>query len=465
MSEDSQWDAFKKALNEKLDALRTHWKSEVTSDLSAYRIILPVQISNLTEWWVAQQSDAKAFLANRNAKMEMAALGIATEFICDSKAKLDSLYTEILPLLQKKDLDFRVYGGFAFDFDHEIVTEWKSFGLGHFFIPLFEVHDRHDEGQYFICNCIWNHELDLDFYIDFLKLSANKLFFNEKSLAKNNSKLLNESNTPNEIGWGSYFKEIQNFISMGESQKIVPAVCKEMVFDQKISPEYCFANLRLAAPDCYHFYFQFKQDTAFLGATPEMLFYRKGKQLLSEAIAGTRVRGETKEEDLELGNSLLKSRKDIGEHRFVTEYLTDHLQDVMEIMQVSEEPQLLKLSRLQHLQQQVTGLLKDQVTDEDLLNLLHPTPAVCGVPTLKAKKFIAEHEEFSRGWFAGPVGWFGVDGAGFGVGIRSALITDNKAYIYAGAGVVEDSDLEAEWNEIQNKMEGMRIVLKESTGN
>lgn len=112
----------------------------------------------------------------------------------------------------------------------------------------------------------------------------------------------------------------------------------------------------------------------------------------------------------------------------------------------------MRLARRMHLFAGMWGVLSDKVSDADLMRALHPTPAVGGVPTKVAMEAIAHHEPFDRGWYAGPVGWIGANASEFAVGIRSALVERNRIALYAGAGIVEGSTAEGEWEEIEQKI-------------
>ena len=121
-------------------------------------------------------------------------------------------------------------------------------------------------------------------------------------------------------------------------------------------------------------------------------------------------------------------------------------------MEYPDKTFILKLSRLQHLYSNIRGLLKDGIGDSDILQHLHPTPAVGWYPKNEAMRYIEDIEPFDRGWYAGPVGWVSSDAAEFAVAIRSAITTENKLILYAGAGIVPGSDPEKEWAEIENKI-------------
>ena len=119
----------------------------------------------------------------------------------------------------------------------------------------------------------------------------------------------------------------------------------------------------------------------------------------------------------------------------------------------------MRLSKGRHLHSRIEGRLREGVSTARLLTALHPTPAVGGVPTGAALDLIRECEDFDRGWYAGPVGWIGADDAEFAVAIRSGLVEDDRLSLYSGAGIVRGSEPEAEWDEIEQKIENFLSLV------
>lgn len=203
--------------------------------------------------------------------------------------------------------------------------------------------------------------------------------------------------------------------------------------------------------DSYFFIYKIQGDF-FIGRSPERLFKIEQNTLFTDAIAGTRKRGKTIDEDRRLYNNLKNSQKDIHEHRLVCKYIENILQKHTSSYQTRKQECIMQLQNLQHLFTQYQGTLKKDISFFELLSDFHPTPAVGGVPCEKAKAIIRELEPFDRGWFASPVGWVSKEYQEFAVGIRSALAQKKTLHIYAGAGIVEGSVAEKEWEEIENKM-------------
>ncbi len=159
------------------------------------------------------------------------------------------------------------------------------------------------------------------------------------------------------------------------------------------------------------------------------------------ALAGSAPRGATGEEDRHLGSELLYSAKNREEHEIVTTTIRDSLASLCSRIWITDTPELLRLKNIQHLQTAIVGELLPGRSMLEALHALHPTPAVGGSPTEQALAFIRAHENLDRGWYAGPIGWIDLRGNGeFAVALRSALLEKNQATLFAGCGIVRDSD-------------------------
>jgi menaquinone-specific isochorismate synthase len=219
-------------------------------------------------------------------------------------------------------------------------------------------------------------------------------------------------------------------------------------------------HLKDQSPGCYHFCFQFSTNSAFLGATPERLYKRAQRTIKSEAIAGTRPRGTDDAQDQEYENQLLNSPKDLKEHQYVVDTINTALTPLCTALRSENQFSLRKLEGSQHLVTSFEGELKEKVYDQDILDSLHPTPAVAGCPTDTALQTIRELEPFDRGWYAGPVGYVGFHQTEFAVAIRSGLVQGDQLSLYAGAGIVAGSTAQDEWDEIENKISNFIKVFK-----
>ena len=180
---------------------------------------------------------------------------------------------------------------------------------------------------------------------------------------------------------------------------------------------------------------------------------------MSEAVAGTRPRGDTEAEDEALRRELLESAKERREHAFVEDAIRSDLEQVCTSVQRPNGTGELALARGRHLHSRLNGTLRPDTTTTDLLKVLHPTPAVGGVPTDDAVAAIRAQEPFDRGWYAGPVGWIGAEAAEFAVGLRAGLVEENQIALFSGAGIVDGSAPQREWEEIEQKIGDFAAIM------
>jgi menaquinone-specific isochorismate synthase len=229
-------------------------------------------------------------------------------------------------------------------------------------------------------------------------------------------------------------------------RKVVLSRSVSVTLDGELALAAALRRLRAGEPDCTVFSMPVPEGT-FFGASPELLVSRHGARVASHPLAGTVRRGETARSDADAQRALARSRKDRAEHRYVVDEVAAALAPWCDELAVPDEPSLVAFRSVAHLGTRIEGHLATPVGVLDLVARLHPTPAVGGTPAGAAQAFIAAHEASPRGPWAGPVGWVGASGDGeWVIGIRSALLHDGgrSLTLRAGAGVVADSDPEAE---------------------
>jgi menaquinone-specific isochorismate synthase len=202
-------------------------------------------------------------------------------------------------------------------------------------------------------------------------------------------------------------------------------------------------------------------DDGLVGASPELLVRRHGREVLSRPMAGTIPRGATDDGDRAAAAALAASAKDGLEHRLVIEAVVDGLRECGVDVTAVRGPEVARLATVLHLATTIAGTVDERSTSAiDLALRLHPTPAVAGAPRDAALAMLAQLESFDRGCYAGPVGWVDAHGDGeWAVALRCAELDGTTARLVAGAGVVAGSDPDAEWAETQAKLEPMLRVL------
>ena len=249
-----------------------------------------------------------------------------------------------------------------------------------------------------------------------------------------------------------------DMIQQGAFEKVVLARDIQVMLDgpaEAFDSSITLQRLRESYPAAYVFAVQ-RGKRFFVGATPERLVQAQDGQIQTMALAGSARRGETEEEDEMLGAELLQSEKNNNEHAIVVAMVQEALKNHCTNVNVTAMPQLLKLKNLQHLKTPIAGELIPGRCILDVMADLHPTPAVGGFPRHTALEAIRNMEKLDRGWYAGPLGWIGAGGHGeFAVALRSGLIDGTKATLFAGCGIVANSDPQAEYAESSLKFQVM----------
>jgi menaquinone-specific isochorismate synthase len=266
--------------------------------------------------------------------------------------------------------------------------------------------------------------------------------------------------TPNRADWRRQTRSAIERIQQGNLRKVVLAQSLSVQLQRTVPVADVLARLGQSYPSCHRFLFHPQDGKAFIGATPERLVRLQGETVDTEALAGSIGRGETTEEDEWLATQLRDSKKNATEHDIVVEAIREQLDGLTTEIETGTRT-VRKLANVQHLQTPIRGTLTGEEHVLSLVEALHPTPAVGGLPPDEALRTIRDSEAFDRGWYAAPVGWFDANGDGtFAVGIRSAVANGSEATLFAGAGIVSDSDPDEEWDELQLKY---RPILDELT--
>ena len=244
-------------------------------------------------------------------------------------------------------------------------------------------------------------------------------------------------------------------IRSGELEKVVLAREVRAEAPRAHDPAALFGALRELFPSCYCFCVGTPEAT-FLGASPELLVRRRGAGAQTVALAGSARRSADPAVDDHLGEQLRRSEKNRSEHAIVVRRIERALRPHSVWVEAGREPALIKVANIQHLATPIHAQLADPRSAVELVGLLHPTPAVGGEPGPDAVAMIAELERLDRGWYAGPVGWTDATEDGeFCVALRSALLRDRTAHLFAGAGIVVDSDPAAELAETELKLDAL----------
>ena len=354
----------------------------------------------------------------------------------------------------------RLYGGFAFAEGAASSEPWREFGDARFVLPNW-LYTR-DNGSAWL-SLIADTDTLPDAAAGHLgrlerllyRLESNQLTGAGTSATPSPRTTIKAIHTMEPAEWRRRVEHIRAAIADRRCEKIVAAQCTAVELARPAHPVAVLGELDRCYPSCYRFGFRFGPNAVFVGATPERLIQRDGNRIYTEALAGSIAAAP--ESMQAAARALLASSKDRSEQKVVVRAIEDVLSPLCSRLDVPAEPVIRELRHVLHLETPISGDLDAPTHVLDLVAALHPTPAVGGAPTAAAMAWIAEHESEPRGWYAAPVGWFDANGQGeFAVAIRSGLLVGQTAYLYVGAGIVQDSDPDAEMAETRLKQ---RAVL------
>jgi len=398
------------------------------------RVAVPVASDAVAlDWLRAQSAGDAVYWASRDDDRVAAGVGVADR-VQEGTRPVDyhRLENRLADRFRTADSAVRYYGGLRFDVHaapEPAGGGWEGFGAYRFVLPRFEFVTE-GGGAALVCNVVLPRDHDR---ADVLAAAARHLVLPTAPAERALSRPRDRTDAPTRAAWMAMVRDALDAIDTGRLDKVVLARRATFALARPLDPFRVLARLRHEAPNCFHFAMQPDDGAAFMGASPERLFGRAGRTVRSEAVAGTRSRGDTPEADAALRDELLRSPKERREHAFVQNAIQANLEPLCTAVEGAKAPSELALARSRHLHAPISGTLRPGTTTVDLLRALHPTPAVGGVPPEAALREIRGQEPFDRGWYAGPVGWIGPDAAEFAVAIRSGLVHGRRLALYFAA--------------------------------
>ena len=345
----------------------------------------------------------------------------------------------------------RLLGGFRFAPDQAPGAPWERFSAGSLVLPrmLFVLEEGHS-------GVVLAPGTSSDEALELIERCLDAEFGGSES---SEHAPLQESRSIDEAGWRESVREIAGEIRDGSYEKTVLATTIELAGDADLPLGATLAHLRTDYPDCHVTTFT-AGDSTIVCASPELLVSLKDGRTRTLGLASSQRRGRTEAEDQALGRELLADGKSRVEHEVVVREIVEGLEGAIDNLEVDSEPSIRRFRNIQHLATQICGDARSGVDILDLVERLHPTPAVCGRPRDIARHVIAKHEPFDRGWYAGPIGWLDANGDGeFAVALRTALLRGHRAWLFAGNGIMGDSEPQAELEEVTLKLRPLAEAL------
>jgi menaquinone-specific isochorismate synthase len=358
----------------------------------------------------------------------------------------------------------RFYGGFAFREDHHPSGFWEAFPSALFVLPALEFEGEGEAVARLRARTIVPAHADPHAALDELGATLARVAaaMTETGPRRSPGEVAEERTEMGRVTWEDAVEQALSEIHRGRFSKVVLARTLDVTTAEPLDPVDVVHNLWLQNPRTHAFLFEPRPGRPFLGAAPETVATLRRGEFHATAVAGSIARGGTEEESRALAARLLASAKDREEHRIAREDMVARLRPLVEQIRADEEPHVLTLARIQHLESEIRARVHGRTVLE-LLEALHPTPAVCGHPRDAALDFLRGEEPFDRGWYAGPVGFFDEEGNGaFAPALRSAVAHGRTWRLFAGAGIVAGSRPELEWEETGIKFEPVLRALEAS---
>ena len=252
----------------------------------------------------------------------------------------------------------------------------------------------------------------------------------------------------------------KEYIRAGDVFQVV--LSQRFESDFKAEPLEFYRCLRFVNPSPYMFCLNFGDDLSLVGSSPEMHVRLTGDTVEIRPIAGTRARGTSVVDDERNAQDLLQDPKERAEHVMLVDLARNDIGRIAEFgsVRVTEFMVIERYSHVMHIVSNVTGRLRSGCTRFDLIKATFPAGTVSGAPKIRAMQIISDLEKTRRGCYAGAIGYFGFDGnVDSCIALRCAVLKNGKAYFQAGAGIVAESDPDAEYQETVNKARAMAKAL------
>lgn len=441
-----------KSLTDKIKSFTLQPNSDPIAQLSV--VVSPIPV---IAWLAAQTTYPRVYWKGRDTEEEVAAIGCCKDFFFGEDIddiELAAEYQKQRALTSNQEI--RYYGGVAFDRKNE---GWPEFGKAHFVLPRIEL--RRSGNEYRLLINLNFSENSFAAEINNALDSLQKIDSPKPLTPPNKVALMGRSDRPDKHRWSELVNRVTHPKFIEDTPKVVLSRLTQLEINEDVDPWMLLACWQGRNPNSFQFGFQFSPESAFISCTPERLYRRRQRELFTEALAGTTIRGLNQEEDKALAQALLDDSKNSHENQLVRQHIVDVLNPLSNYVGADETPTVFKLSHIQHLHRSIRAELKAGVSDFQVIQALHPTPAVGGLPKESAMNFIRQQEGYARGWYAGACGYFNKYESEFAVAIRSALIEPGRINLFAGAGIVAGSEADKEWTELENKLTTILSILTE----
>ena len=422
-----------------------------------YRITTKKLISIYENMASLYPKEHQSYWSHLESNYSHITIGINKCYYIDKTSDINTISDKIDKLFRDSchmgELPPKIVGGIKFNPDQNQYDNsiWINQPAGIFIIPKIIITET-KIGQYATVICFTNNNDEIDDIID--KLSSKidtitKISEMESNKTKNNLNTIKKSEcVPKKSEFISSVINAISQIKQKKLKKIVLSYMNVISFEESFDATALIKKMK--GENCTNYHFQMPDNSSIFGTSPEKLFNKHNLEVKTEALAGSSISKD----------NLLSSNKDLHEHQIVVDYITKSLEPICKEITFDKVPNIKSHSKLFHLSTEISANLRTDINPLSLINAIHPTPAVCGVPTPRAIQEIDKLERSDRGWYTGIIGWMdSAMNADFVVNLRSGFYSNNYLYLFGGAGIVEGSDPILEWEEINNKISTIKELL------
>lgn len=393
------------------------------------------------------------FVWRRGGEEILAATGVARALETGGVRRFREASRELAELRRHRPL---LLGGFAFDDEPAAGSTWEGFAPLSFHVPRVAVIVRAEEAMLFSASATSAADAE-----DALSEGEAWLRAPAEAASAGGVTLdLRVMSSASDEQWHTSVRGALDEIAAGELQKLVLARSLEVTTGKRIDLGALLEHLGRAHPQASVFAVR-RGESTFVGASPERLARIRSSELHTGAVAGTARRGDGDREEAEAAAGLHASEKERHEHDLVVADVRARLSPHCSRIEAGRAPETIAAGPVQHLSTPVCAEVHEDTTLLDIVDALHPTPALGGLPREAVPAALARHEGTSRGWYGGGVGWIDGEEGEITVAIRTALVREHTALLHAGAGIVAGSDPDSELEETQLKLRTLLEALLE----
>jgi len=395
----------------------------------------------------------------------IAGYGICESLLSSGPERLSDLNKQFKKLLNHWNFDLDknfpiAFGAFSFAENDPMVSPWNEFPNSQLLIPRLIIHIQKGKSRLIV-----NYKCSENSYRDSDKNLLEEIFgpVSNKILSAQHQQPLGNLIQFNQ-DWQEQVKDALKNISESEINKLVPSRHIRYKQSQQLPTQELLNRLSSVYPSCNILSIA-KGKSRLIAASPERLLKIEGEMVHCDAIGGTLKRSQGQSIVKLMRHNSQSIDKLLNEHAIIVEHIYNILDQFCEVLKLPSAPGIMKLKHLLHLETPVQGRLKKATTVLELAEKLHPTPAVAGYPVQHAKTWLEQHETHQRGLYTGAMGWMSANGSGeLSVILRCALLSSNENEhfmdLYAGAGIVENSSPQEEWEETELKLDTILDILK-----